>query len=121
MTDLSSLPDATPDVDELPLALQVEPVAGLDELGPAPELHELNCWELHRVMRAAPDGEADAALLGASLWVDGRPLGLARALRLPGHLYIPVREALNRCAELHGMHRRTPAAASSAAPPPGEA
>jgi hypothetical protein len=82
----------------------IEPVPGLEALGARVQLRELSYGSLRAAMRAvAGSDRASELLLGASLYVDGAPLGLDGLDALPGHLSGAVARAMSRCLELHGM------------------
>jgi hypothetical protein len=100
-----------------------EPRPELAALGPEPQLRELTHGDVKRLMRSAPSEEFAEALLAASLYVDGVPVGLRTLDRAPGHLTLALGEAMRRALELHGLRpvrSVDEAAQSSGAPPLGE-
>jgi hypothetical protein len=107
----------------------VDPVPGLEPLGARVQLRELSYGAMRAAMTSAPDGaRAGEALLGASLMVDGAPLGLAALDALPGRFAGAITRALAHCLALHGLGPPTPgdaandeAPAEAGAPAAGEA
>jgi hypothetical protein len=102
---------------------------GLAALGERVELRELTYGELRRTMATADRAQAGEALLAASLYVDGAPLGLDALQALPGRFAGGIARALERTLALHGMGVTAPAedtdeasaAEPSEASAPGEA
>jgi hypothetical protein len=102
--------------------LQILPAPdGLAALGERVELHELAYGAMRAVMAAEPSSEhVGEALLAASLWVDGEPLGSLEALReLPGRFAGGILRALEACMQMYGL--RPGGEAANEDTEPGEA
>jgi len=68
------------------------------------ELRELSYGATTDAMRIGGErGRASEGLLGESLHVDGKPVGLDALLALPGRYMRLVGEALGDCIEMHGL------------------
>jgi hypothetical protein len=68
------------------------------------ELRELTYGQMRDAMRAGGDVErASESLLGQSLHVDGKPVGLDALLALPGRFAGLVGSVLSDCIRMHGL------------------
>jgi hypothetical protein len=84
--------------------LQTEPApAGLTPLGQVVELRELPYGELRETLGAGESGTGLERVLGASLHVDGVPLGYEGLRALPGRFSGAVAIALERVGRMHGL------------------
>jgi hypothetical protein len=74
--------------------------------GATAELRELDYGELTEAMQAGgTQKRATESLLGASLHVDGGPVGLERVLRAPGRFAGAISDAVAEVIRLHGLVR----------------
>lgn len=106
--------------------LRIVPLPRLAELGESVELRELSYGELRRVMQEASGKRAGESLLGATLCVNGTPIGLEALDALPGRFAGALGAALQECLGLYGMApppepSEAPSANDEGPPTPGEA
>jgi len=89
--------------------------AGFEKLGQVVEFHELAYCDVKAAMNAAPTAsERLEAVLGATILVDGAPLGLEGVQHLPGHMLGAIGSALEFVADYYGLVPKKPAAGEAA-------
>jgi hypothetical protein len=99
--------------------LQVEPApAGLAPLGQVVELREMTYGAMRDSMSSSESGQSAERLLGASLYVDGQPIGYEGVRALPARFSNAIAEALGQAMKLHGLQvaAATDAPAADAVP-----
>lgn len=78
--------------------------SGLAPLGQVVEIRELPYGPMRDVMQASEGpGQSAERLLGASLHVDGAPVGYEGVRALPGRFSSAIGDALQQCLRMHGL------------------
>src|SRR6187399_3327435 len=91
---------------------------GLAPLGQVVEIRELAYGPMRDAMQASEGaGQSAERLLGASLYVDGQPIGYEAVRALPGRFSSAIGDALQQCLRMHGLVTDAEKAADAAADP----